>query len=115
MATLANARAQAPAVPQLGIGYDWLVVAAAFWLGAGLYWDGWAHGYGLPDSFWTIWHAAFYSGFAASAVVIAAPLILGRSRTASWRDIAAWRAAIRRATSARSSAWRSSASAACST
>jgi len=94
MATLANARAQAPAVPQLGIGYDWLVVAAAFWLGAGLYWDGWAHGYGLPDSFWTIWHAAFYSGFAASAVVIGAPLILGRSRTASWRDIAAWRAAI---------------------
>ncbi|HLQ05502.1 MAG TPA: hypothetical protein VK197_07605 [Verrucomicrobiae bacterium] len=76
------------------IRQDWVVIAAAFWLGAGLYWDGWAHGYGLPDSFWTIWHAAFYSGFGACAVAIAAPVILARSRTAPWRDIAAWRAAI---------------------
>jgi hypothetical protein len=94
MTTLANARAQTPAVPALGIRYDWVVIAAAFWLGAGLYWDGWAHGYQLPDSFWTVWHAAFYSGFAACAVVIAGPVILARSRAASWRDLAAWRAAI---------------------
>jgi hypothetical protein len=94
MTTLANARAQLPAVPQVGIRYDWLVIAACSWLGFGLYWDGWAHGYGLPDSFWTIWHAVFYSGFGASAVAIVAPVILARSRTASWRDLAAWRAAI---------------------
>src|SRR6185503_13780374 len=71
MATLTAARSTAvPRAGTLGIRFDWLVLAASAWLLGGLYWDGWAHGYGLPDSFWTIWHAAFYSGYAASAAVI---------------------------------------------
>ena len=64
---------------------DWIVIATSLWMGAGLYWDGWAHGYRLPDSFWTIWHAAFYSGFAASAIAVLAPLVTARARGASWR------------------------------
>src|SRR2546425_6132358 len=48
----------------------WLTIAASTWLLFGLFWDGWAHGYGLPDSFWTIWHAAFYSGYLAVAAVV---------------------------------------------
>ena len=67
------------------IRLDWLIVAASAWLGAGLYWDGWAHGYGLPDSFWTIWHAAFYSGFGACAAVILGAVVLKRPRATSWR------------------------------
>ena len=82
MTTLADARAQTPAVPALGIRYDWVVIAAAFWLGAGLYWDGWAHGYQLPDSFWTIWHAGFYSGYAVSATVILGAIARARPQAA---------------------------------
>jgi hypothetical protein len=86
MATVTAARpASLPRAHSLGVRYDWLVVAASAWLGAGLYWDGWAHGYGLPDSFWTIWHAAFYSGFAACAAVILGGVAHHRPTAASWR------------------------------
>src|SRR5919201_3589227 len=53
----------------------WATIAASAWLLGGLFWDGWAHGYGLPDSFWTIWHAAFYSGYVVLAAVIGGALI----------------------------------------
>lgn len=85
MATLTETRATAPAVPRPGIQHDWAVIATSLWMGAGLYWDGWAHGYGLPDSFWTIWHAAFYSGFVATAIAILAPVVIARPHLASWR------------------------------
>jgi hypothetical protein len=65
---------------------DWLVIAAAAWLGGGLYWDGWAHGYGQPDSFWTIWHAAFYSGFLVCAAVLLGAVAQARSRATTWRE-----------------------------
>jgi hypothetical protein len=78
--TLAVPRAQA-----LGVRFDWLVIAASAWLLGGLYWDGWAHGYGLPDSFWTVWHAAFYSGYAAAAVVILGAIARARPQSATWR------------------------------
>ena len=69
MATLTAARTAAlPRERALGAGFDWLVVGASAWLLGGLYWDGWAHGYGLPDSFWTVWHSAFNRGYAAAAV-----------------------------------------------
>lgn len=85
MATLAQPRT-ASVVSALGIRYDAIVVATSLWMGAGLYWDGWAHGYRLPDSFWTIWHAAFYSGFAACAVAILAPVVMAKPRVGSWRE-----------------------------
>jgi hypothetical protein len=86
MATLAAARVAAtPRAGTLGAGFDWLVVAASAWLLGGLYWDGWAHGYGLPDSFWTIWHAAFYSGYAACAAVILGGVARARPRAPTWR------------------------------
>jgi len=62
-----------------------LVIAASVWLLGGLYWDGWAHGYGLPDSFWTIWHGAFYSGYAAAAAVLLGAIARARPRVATWR------------------------------
>ncbi|HEV8671661.1 MAG TPA: hypothetical protein VGS01_13115 [Candidatus Limnocylindria bacterium] len=87
MATVSAAR---PAALQrsdtVGFRFDWLVILASAWLLGGLYWDGWAHGYGLPDSFWTIWHAAFYSGYAAAATVILGAIARARSRSASWRS-----------------------------
>jgi hypothetical protein len=67
-----------------GVAYDWVVTAAGAWLLGGLYWDGWAHGYSLPDSFFTIWHAGFYSGFLASAAALLGPVAL-RGPAVGWR------------------------------
>ncbi len=86
MATVTVARAAVlPRAGKLGVRFDWLVIAASAWLLGGLYWDGWAHGYGLPDSFWTIWHAAFYSGYAAAAAVIFGAIARARPQAATWR------------------------------
>ena len=59
-------------------GLHWLTVAASLWLLFGLFWDGWAHGYNLPDSFWTIWHAAFYAGYLACAAAIGGAIAMRR-------------------------------------
>ena len=86
MATLSAARpATMPLAETLGVRFDWLVIAASAWLLGGLYWDGWAHGYGLPDSFWTVWHAAFYSGYAAAAAVILGAIARARPQAVTWR------------------------------
>lgn len=86
MATLTAARTTAlPRAEALGARFDWLVIGASAWLLGGLYWDGWAHGYGLPDSFWTIWHSAFYSGYAAAAAVILGAIARARPHSAGWR------------------------------
>jgi len=74
-----------PFTADAGKRFDWLVIAAIEWLGAGLYADGWAHVNRLPDSFWTVWHAIFYSGFAAVATVIGGATILRRPLAPSWR------------------------------
>jgi hypothetical protein len=86
MATLTAARPVAIRAEALGVRFDWLVIAASAWLLGGLYWDGWAHGYGLPDSFWTVWHAAFYSGYVAAAAVIFGAIARARPQSATWRD-----------------------------
>jgi len=86
MATLTAAqRAALPRSRTVGVSFDWLVLAASAWLLGGLYWDGWAHGYGLPDSFWTIWHAVFYSGYAAAAAVIIGAIARTRRPGTTWR------------------------------
>ena len=51
------------------------------WLVGGLFLDGWAHAHGKVDqSFFTPWHAVFYSGFAAVALALLANI--------AWRRIA---------------------------
>jgi len=84
MATLAAGRS-AVAVRALP-GFPWLYLGASAWLLGGLYWDGWAHGYGLPDSFWTIWHAGFYSGYVAVAAVLFGAIAMARPAAATWRS-----------------------------
>lgn len=64
---------------------DWLALAGIGWLVTGLFLDGWAHNNRLPDSFWTVWHALFYSGYAALAAVIVGTVAVRRPRVASWR------------------------------
>jgi hypothetical protein len=74
-----------PLAADAGKRFDWLVVVATWWFGIGLFFDGWAHIEHLPDSFWTIWHAILYSGFAATATVIAGAVAIRRQAVPSWR------------------------------
>ncbi|MFN8517117.1 MAG: hypothetical protein U0841_32015 [Chloroflexia bacterium] len=54
---------------RLGAREDTITIALGFWLLAGLFIDGWAHNTGTRvETFFTPWHAALYSGYAASAL-----------------------------------------------
>ena len=77
-------RAAAPPA-DAGRRFDLLVIVATFAFGFGLFIDGWAHVSRLPDSFWTVWHAILYSGYAATASVIVGAVALRRPAAASWR------------------------------
>lgn len=59
-------------------GEDLVTAAAGSWLIVALFSDGWAH-FNVPDleSFFTPWHGALYSGFAAAALWVA---VLGLRR-----------------------------------
>jgi hypothetical protein len=68
-----------------GIRFDWVVVAANAWLVGGLVIDGWAHNHGKVDNtFFTPWHALFYSGYLATAVALIGTMILNHMRGSSW-------------------------------
>jgi Tol biopolymer transport system component len=68
-----------------GLRFDWIAVFFACWLIVGLYIDGWAHAHGKADTtFFTPWHAILYSGFALSALVLMATMVINRARTGSW-------------------------------
>jgi hypothetical protein len=60
--------------------YDWLVLGACAWLIGGAFLDGWAHRHVLTlDTFFTPWHGALYSGFAACAAVLGVRWLRDRS------------------------------------
>ena len=69
------------AKPISGIHFDWLInVLSAIFVG-GLYLDGWAHNHGRVDeSFFTPWHAFFYSGFLLVAIAFCAATAMNRAR-----------------------------------
>jgi hypothetical protein len=65
--------------------FDWLVIGGMLWLVTALGWDGWAHIQRLPDSFWTVWHAALYAGYGALATVFLGAIAWNRPIAGSWR------------------------------
>jgi hypothetical protein len=69
-----------------GRGYDWTVILLSFWFVAGLFLDGWAHNH-IPEleSFFTPWHAVFYTGFLAVAGFLSATLVRNHVKGCPWR------------------------------
>jgi hypothetical protein len=69
-----------------GRGYDWIIVLLSFWLVAGMILDGWAHNH-IPEleSFFTPWHAVFYSGFLAFVGFLTATLVRNHAKGYPWR------------------------------
>lgn len=52
-------------------GFDWMVLGLGLWCFTGMATDGWGHLHGaVDDSFFTPWHAIWYSGFTAYASFI---------------------------------------------
>jgi hypothetical protein len=68
-----------------GRGYDWTVVLLSFWFVGGLFLDGWAHNH-IPEleSFFTPWHAVFYTGFLAVAGFLVATLVHNHAKGYPW-------------------------------
>jgi hypothetical protein len=68
-------------------GYDWTVVALSSWFLGGLVLDGWAHNH-IPEleSFFTPWHAVFYTGYLALAGFFMATLVRNHAKGYPWRS-----------------------------
>ena len=66
--------------PYLSTPLEWLMVFCSFWFVGGLYLDGWAHNHIKElETFFTPWHAVFYSGYAA--VTLALCFCVWRNKT----------------------------------
>lgn len=72
-----------PAVRVSGRGFDWTMAGLSIWWMGGLFVDGWAHA-NIPqlETFFTPWHAIFYSGFFAVATALAVQVLLNLRRAA---------------------------------
>lgn len=81
-----------PSAARARYGEDLVTAGAGSWLILALFADGWAH-FNVPEleGFFTPWHAALYSGFAASALWVAV-LGLRRGVTVAEGLRAPWRA-----------------------
>lgn len=61
--------------------FDWLMIGASTWFWIGIFLDGWAHNHiQNMDTFFSPWHAVFYSGFLATATVLLSPFFLNLSK-----------------------------------
>ena len=66
---------------------DWTMTAVGMYFVGGLFLDGWAHTHGRVDeTFFTPWHAVLYSGYLASAIVLAGAIVRARLQGRAWRD-----------------------------
>lgn len=67
--------------------WDWLLMLTNLWLVIGIYVDGWAHNHIVEEieTFFTPWHALFYSGFAVSALVVLLSCWKGFRSGKSWK------------------------------
>jgi len=68
MTISADASSTTAARARLSHPENLITVAVGAWLIIGLFVDGWAHNNQKPETFFTPWHALFYSGFGATAV-----------------------------------------------
>lgn len=81
--TFDEARQALPAVRVSEQGFDWAMAGLSIWWMGGLFIDGWAHS-NIPqlETFFTPWHAVFYSGFLAVATALAVRVLLNLRQSA---------------------------------
>ena len=86
-AGLGRSRPAARPGPRLSPRRDLITMVFGSWLMVGLFTDGWAHNQ-LPqlETFFTPWHALFYSGFAATALWMLEQVRRNRKGSRRWQD-----------------------------
>ncbi|HWZ17211.1 MAG TPA: hypothetical protein VNW73_00285 [Ktedonobacteraceae bacterium] len=74
-----NEKAQAVS----SLRFDWIMVVVSIWWLGGLFIDGWAHS-NIPqlETFFTPWHAVFYSGYLAVAFTLLVQILLNLRKSA---------------------------------
>ena len=79
--TLPTGNEKAKAVSSLR--FDWIMVVVSVWWLGGLFIDGWAHS-NIPqlETFFTPWHAVFYSGYLAVAFTLFVQILLNLRQSA---------------------------------
>jgi hypothetical protein len=65
---------------------DYSVGICGVWISGGFFLDAWAHGHVPVESFFTPYHAVFYSGMVALALIVAAYALYYRSQGYSWAN-----------------------------
>lgn len=68
------------------IALDYAVGICGVWIAGGFFLDAWAHGHVPVDDFFTPYHAVFYSGMLALAIVIATFVLRQRSLGYEWAN-----------------------------
>jgi hypothetical protein len=66
------------------IALDYAVGICGVWISGGFFLDAWAHGHVPVESFFTPYHAVFYSGLLAMAIIIAAYAARYHARGYGW-------------------------------
>ncbi len=76
------------AQPVMLVGwFSWSMVILSAWFLGGLYLDGWAHSHGRVDNtFFTPWHAVFYSGFSAVTLLLGFAVVRGILSGHAWHS-----------------------------
>ena len=67
------------------LGLDYAVGIVSVWIASGFFLDAWAHGHVPVETFFTPYHAVFYSGMLAMMVIYAIFVLRNRARGYSWR------------------------------
>jgi len=68
------------------LAFDYAIGICSVWIAAGFFLDAWAHGHVPVETFFTPYHAVFYSGMLAGAISVAVFALRNRARGYGWRD-----------------------------
>src|SRR5579863_10614108 len=68
------------------IALDYAVGICGVWISGGFFLDAWAHGHVPVESFFTPYHAVFYSGMLALVLMVGAFVLRARGRGYAWPD-----------------------------
>ena len=83
------APARVVAQPAASTRLNWAMAVLSGWFVGGLFLDGWAHNHHRVDNtFFTPWHAVFYSGFLAVALLVLGAAAMSLLRGRAWLQAA---------------------------
>lgn len=69
------------------LALDYAIGVCGVWISGGFFLDAWAHGHVPVESFFTPYHAVFYSGMLALALILAAAALRARLAGTAWADV----------------------------